>query len=77
MGFCFTLSDFGLPVASLYVAVCGRRHPRWPNAWRGRRALMKHISEVPARGMARERRTGSLRPSAITVVGPPASDHEL
>ncbi len=29
-GFCFTLSDFGLPVASLYVAVCGRRHPRWP-----------------------------------------------
>jgi hypothetical protein len=30
MGFCFTLSDFGLPVASLYVAVCGRRHPRWP-----------------------------------------------
>ncbi|HSD50484.1 MAG TPA: crosslink repair DNA glycosylase YcaQ family protein [Candidatus Methylomirabilis sp.] len=30
VGFCFTLSDFGLPVASLYVAVCGRRHPRWP-----------------------------------------------
>lgn len=29
-GFCFTLSDFRLPVASLYVAVCGRRHPRWP-----------------------------------------------
>lgn len=29
-GFCFTLSDFGLPVASLYVAVCGRRHPRRP-----------------------------------------------
>ena len=30
VGFCFTLSDFGLPVPSLYVAVCGRRHPRWP-----------------------------------------------
>ncbi|HSB68954.1 MAG TPA: crosslink repair DNA glycosylase YcaQ family protein [Candidatus Methylomirabilis sp.] len=30
VGFCFTLSDFGLPVASLYVAVCGRRRPRWP-----------------------------------------------
>lgn len=30
VGFCFTLSDFGLPVASLYTAVCGRRHPRWP-----------------------------------------------
>ena len=30
VGFCFTLSDFGLPLASLYVAVCGRRHPRWP-----------------------------------------------
>jgi hypothetical protein len=30
VGFCFTLSDFGLPVASLYVGVCGRRHPRWP-----------------------------------------------
>jgi hypothetical protein len=29
-GFCFTLSDFGLPVPSLYVAVCGRRRPRWP-----------------------------------------------
>ncbi len=30
VGFCFTLSDFGLPVPSLYGAVCGRRHPRWP-----------------------------------------------
>jgi hypothetical protein len=30
VGFCFTLSHFGLPVASLYVAVCGRRHPRRP-----------------------------------------------
>ncbi len=30
VGFCFTLSHFDLPVASLYVAVCGRRHPRWP-----------------------------------------------
>src|SRR5512138_2160202 len=30
VGFCFTLSDFGLPVPSLYTAVCGRRHPRWP-----------------------------------------------
>jgi hypothetical protein len=30
VGFCFTLSDFQLPVASLYVAVCGRRHPRRP-----------------------------------------------
>ena len=30
VGFCFTLSDFGLPVPSLYVAVCGRRHPRRP-----------------------------------------------
>lgn len=30
VGFCFTLSDFGLPVASLYIAVCGRRRPRWP-----------------------------------------------
>ena len=29
-GFCFTLSDFGLPVPSLYTAVCGRRHPRRP-----------------------------------------------
>lgn len=58
--------DLGLPFTTL------RRYTE-----RGRRALMKHISEVPARGMARERRTGSLRPSAITVVGPPASDHEL
>ena len=30
VGWCFTLSDFGLPVPSLYVAVCGRRHPRRP-----------------------------------------------
>ena len=30
VGFSFTLSDFGLPVPSLYVAVCGRRRPRWP-----------------------------------------------
>ena len=30
VGFCFTLSDFHLPVASLYVAVCGRRNPRRP-----------------------------------------------
>ncbi len=30
IGFCFTLSHFDLPVASLYVAVCGRRNPRWP-----------------------------------------------
>jgi len=30
VGFCFTLSHFGLPVPSLYVAVCGRRNPRWP-----------------------------------------------
>jgi hypothetical protein len=30
VGFCFTLSDFGLPVPSLYVAVCGRRNPRRP-----------------------------------------------
>jgi hypothetical protein len=30
VGFCFTLSDFGLPVPSLYVAVCGRRRPRRP-----------------------------------------------
>jgi hypothetical protein len=30
VGFCFTLSHFHLPVASLYVAVCGRRNPRWP-----------------------------------------------
>jgi hypothetical protein len=30
VGFCFTLSHFDLPVASLYVAVCGRRRPRWP-----------------------------------------------
>jgi hypothetical protein len=30
VGFCFTLSDFGLPVPSLYTAVCGRRHPCWP-----------------------------------------------
>lgn len=30
VGFCFTLSHFGLPAASLYVAVCGRRNPRWP-----------------------------------------------
>jgi hypothetical protein len=30
VGFCFTLSHFDLPVASLYVAVCGRRNPRWP-----------------------------------------------
>lgn len=40
-GFCFTLSDFGLPVASLYVAVCGRRHPRWP----------KHTHHDPAIGL--------------------------
>ena len=30
VGFCFTLSHFDLPVASLYVAVCGRRNPRRP-----------------------------------------------
>ncbi len=30
VGFCFTLSDFGLPVPSLYGAVCGRRRPRRP-----------------------------------------------
>jgi hypothetical protein len=30
VGFCFTLSHFDLPVASLYVAVCGRRNPHWP-----------------------------------------------
>jgi hypothetical protein len=30
VGFCFTLSHFHLPVASLYVAVCGRRNPGWP-----------------------------------------------
>jgi hypothetical protein len=30
VGFCFTLSDFGLPAPSLYVAVCGRRRPRRP-----------------------------------------------
>jgi hypothetical protein len=30
VGFCFTLSHFHLPVASLYVAVCGRRNPRRP-----------------------------------------------
>jgi hypothetical protein len=30
VGFCFTLGHFDLPVASLYVAVCGRRNPRWP-----------------------------------------------
>jgi len=30
VGFCFTLSHFHWPVASLYVAVCGRRNPRWP-----------------------------------------------
>lgn len=42
VGFCFTLSDFGLPVASLYVAVCGRRHPRWP----------KHTHHDPEIGLA-------------------------
>ncbi len=41
VGFCFTLSDFGLPVASLYVAVCGHRHPRWP----------KHTHHDPAIGL--------------------------
>jgi len=42
VGFCFTLSDFGLPVASLYVAVCGRRHPRRP----------RHTHHDPAIGLA-------------------------
>ena len=42
VGFCFTLSDFGLPVASLYVAVCGRRHPRRP----------KHTHHDPEIGLA-------------------------
>ncbi len=41
-GFCFTLSDFGLPVASLYTAVCGRRHPRRP----------KHTHHDPEIGLA-------------------------
>jgi hypothetical protein len=42
VGFCFTLSDFGLPVASLHGAICGRRHPRWP----------RHTHHDPAIGLA-------------------------
>ncbi|MEE9182686.1 MAG: hypothetical protein V3U33_08990 [candidate division NC10 bacterium] len=30
VGFCFTFSTFGYVLPCLYVAVCGRRHPRWP-----------------------------------------------
>lgn len=30
VGFCFTFSTFGSTLPCLYVAVCGRRHPRWP-----------------------------------------------
>jgi len=30
VGFCFTFSTFGYAVPCLWVAVCGRRRPRWP-----------------------------------------------
>ncbi len=30
VGFCFTFSTFGFSAPCLWVAVCGRRHPRWP-----------------------------------------------
>jgi hypothetical protein len=30
VGFCFTFRTFGHILPCLYVAVCGRRHPRWP-----------------------------------------------
>ncbi len=30
VGICFTFSTFGSTLPCLYVAVCGRRHPRWP-----------------------------------------------
>ena len=30
VGFCFTFRTFGYTFPCLYVAVCGRRHPRWP-----------------------------------------------
>lgn len=30
VGFCFTFRTFGHVFPCLYVAVCGRRHPRWP-----------------------------------------------
>lgn len=30
VGFCFTFRTFGYTLPCLYVAVCGRRHPRWP-----------------------------------------------
>lgn len=42
VGFCFTLSDFGLPVPCLWVACCGRRHPRRP----------VHTHHDPAIGLA-------------------------
>lgn len=30
VGFCFTFRTFGYVLPCLYVAICGRRHPRWP-----------------------------------------------
>ncbi|MFQ5658099.1 MAG: hypothetical protein ACE5G5_11200 [Candidatus Methylomirabilales bacterium] len=30
VGFCFTFRTFGYSLPCLYVAVCGRRQPRWP-----------------------------------------------
>ena len=30
VGFCFTFSTFGFSAPCLWVAVSGRRHPRWP-----------------------------------------------
>lgn len=42
VGFCFTLSDFALPAPCLWVACCGRRHPRWP----------RHTHHDPSIGLA-------------------------
>jgi Winged helix DNA-binding domain len=58
VGFCFTLSDFGLPVPSLYVAVCGRRRPRWP----------KHTHHDPEIGLTWNLK-GSLPTKRLTYYG--------
>lgn len=42
VGFCLTFRTFGYTLPCLYVAICGRRHPRWP----------KHTHHDPAVGLA-------------------------
>lgn len=44
VGFCLTFRTFGYILPCLYVAICGRRHPRWP----------KHTHHDAAVGLAWE-----------------------